>query len=465
MTAPRSWNPLLARLAAALALATLALALGATSAAARRNVDLSPSGETAETPGGSETAPTGGGSETPPAEPPKASRHGHPGSCDVTLEGPPSLGTGEAPALKGQLICAEAGEAAGQTVAIYEHGAGTPGFQEATTATTEADGSFAATPAAVETTTQFYARFGRSRSQHVLVHVSPVVTLAGPAHGAVLPMSAHHVRAPIRFTGTVSPTDTGARVTLQRERPLGSGQWRRVAVSNVGENGSFAFLHSFRAAGPVVLRAFVHRHGHRVAAVSETLSYEVAQANNPALTISASASSVPFGRSVTITGKLTGVAGHTVTLLARSGGGTFTPVMSATTGEDGSYTFTETPTETTDYRVSGNGQRSAPVRVDVTYALSATPSATALTEGEGFTITGTVAPASPGARVYLKRAARSGVGYETLGYATVLADSSYTIDVPPAPAGTATYRVQIARGTGVQGTSSEPIVVTTAPAA
>jgi hypothetical protein len=168
---------------------------------------------------------------------------------------------------------------------------------------------------------------------------------------------------------------------------------------------------------------------------------------------------------VTISGKLTAPAGSTVTLSARSGGGTWSPVSTTITGEGGSYTFTDTPADTSDYRVAANGEHSMPVRVYVTYALTAKPSSTALSEGEGFTIAGTVAPASPGARVYLKRTARSGVGYETLGYATVLADSAYTIDVPPAAAGTATYRVQIPRGPGVQGTSSEPIVVTTAPAA
>jgi len=465
-------------LAAALALAALALALCAGTAAARRNVDLSAPTEAAEAPAGGETPPgatgttpgagetTPGGSETPPAKPPQAAHHSARASCDVSLEAPAALNAGEALVLKGRLTCAEASEAAGQTVSIFEHSAGTPGYQEAATAITEADGSFTVTPPSVETNSLFYARFGRFRSPRSATRVTPLVTLAGPAHGAVLPMSARHSRSPIRFTGTVSPADTGAPVTLQRERPAGSGEWRRVAVSRVAADGSFAFLHSFRAAGPIVLRALVHRYAHRLPAVSETLSYEVSQAQNPALTISADPHFVGFGQAVTITGKLAGPAGRTVTLSGRGAGGDYAPVATATTGEDGSYTFSDTPSGTTDYRVSANGLHSMPVRVYVTYALTATPSATTLTEGEGFTITGTVAPASPGARVYLKRTARSGAGYETLGYATVAADSSYTIDVPPSAPGTATYRVQIPRGAaGVQGTSSAPVLVTTAPAA
>jgi hypothetical protein len=467
MTASRSWNPLLGRLAAALALAALAVALGAAPAAARRNVDLSPASESAETPGSGETAPgSGGGSETPKAETPKVTPHASPSNCVVSLEGPAASNAGQAPVLKGQLTCPEAGEEAGQPVAIFERTAGTPGYAEVATATTEPDGSFSATPPPVDTNALFYARFGRSRSQRVSMRVSPLVTLAGPAHGALLPMSAHRSRSPIRFTGTVSPADTGAPVTLQRERPVGSGEWRRVAVGRVAADGSFAFLHLFRAAGPVVLRAFVHGFGHRLAAVSETLSYEVSQAQNPALTISAEPHSVALGQTVTITGKLAGHGGRTVTLSARAAGGAYTQVATATTGEDGSYTFTDTPSSTSDYRVSGNGVHSMPVRVYVTFALTATPSATTLTEGEGFTITGTLAPASPGARVFLKRAARSGVGYETLGYGTLATDSSYILEVPPAAAGTATYRVQVpGGGAGMQGTSSAPIVVTTTPAA
>jgi hypothetical protein len=376
------------------------------------------------------------------------------------------MNAGEAPVLKGQLTCPEAAEEAGQAVTIFEHSAGTPGYEEVATATTEPDGSFTVTPPAVTSNALFYARFGRARSQRAQMRVTPLVTLTGPARGAVLPMSARLSRTPIRFSGTVSPADTGAPVTLQRERPAGSGEWRRVAVARVNADGSFAFLHLFRAAGPVVLRAFVHRYAHRLPAVSETLSYEVSQAENPALTISAEPHSVAFGQSVAITGKLAGTPGRTVTLSSRTGGGAFAPVSSVTTGQDGSYSFTDIPSSTTDYRVSANSQRSMPVRVYVTYALTATPSATAVTEGEGFTITGTVSPASPGSRVYLKRTAPSGAGYETLGYATVGADSSYTIEVPPAAVGTATYRVQIPRSeAGIQGTATASIVVTTAPPA
>jgi len=475
MTAKRPSTTLVHRLIGAVALAALLLACTAATAGARRNTDLSgPPGAsetpvTGEAPPTGETPPTGeqptaSGTETPPpTEPAPVRRHSRRSSCPVRLEGPSELTAEEAVVLKGQLTCAEAGEAAGQQVQIFERTAGTPGFVQAGTVLTEADGSFTATLAPVEQNSSFYARLGRSRSAHVATRVTPLVTLAGPARGAVF-QATHHGRAqtPITFSGTVSPDDAGAVVVLQRERPLGSGRWRRVATTQVAENGGFAFAHAFHAAGPLVLRAFLHRHAHRLAAASETLSYEVAEPQNPALTISASPWSVAYGETVTISGALAGPAGSTVTLEGRSGGGPFSQLATTTTSEGGAYTFTQTPGQVSDYRVRSGLQRSAPARVSVAFALTAVPSSTTIASGEGFTISGTLAPAAPGARVYLQRLMPGRVVWATLGFATVRPDSSFEFEVPPAPAGTASYRVRTERGTGLAGGITQPVAVTTA---
>jgi hypothetical protein len=460
MTAPHSWNPLLRRLAAALVPAVLALACLAAPAAARRDTNLGTSGEGA--PADSEVAP---GPEAPPSEGGSAPRHAHLRGCTIALEAPQALNAGEAPALSGQLSCAEAAAAGGVQVQIFERSAGTPGFQEVATAVTAAGGGFTATAPPVEGNSFLYARAGRARSSREAIRVSPLVTLAGPAHGAVLPAASHHRRAQatVVFSGTVSPSDEGAIVALQRERPLGSGSWRRAAVTRVGEDGGFSFSHAFRQAGPLVLRAFLHRHGHRLPAVSETLSYEVAASENAALTISLAPQTVAFGESLEVTGRLAGPAGSPVTLLARTGTGGFSAVASTVTGEDGSYAFSESPALDTQYRVRSGAETSASARAAVTFALQATPSATTLTEGEGLTISGTVAPASPGARVYLQRLSRAGIGWDTLGFATVGEGGSYTIAVPPAAAGVASYRVRIPRAGGLQGTNAQPIPVTTGP--
>jgi len=187
-------------------------------------------------------------------------------------------------------------------VQIFERSAGTAGFTAVATVLSGADGSFTATLPPLETNSFLYARAGRARSPRVAIKVAPVVTLVGPAHGAVLPLAGRHGRpqTPVTFTGTVSPSDAGAIVALQRERPAGSGSWRRVAVGRVGEDGRFSFSHLFRTPGAIVLRAFVHRHAHRLPAVSEALSYDVAQADNPSLTISLSPQTVAFGGAVTI---------------------------------------------------------------------------------------------------------------------------------------------------------------------
>ncbi|HXB15551.1 MAG TPA: hypothetical protein VNV44_07375 [Solirubrobacteraceae bacterium] len=467
----RSWNPSARALLVVLALASAAGATGVETAAARRNVNLEAGSEPAQTsapaaesPSAQPEAPAGeGGGET------GSRRHGHGGrrgGCAVTLEAPHSSSAGEAPTVTGKLTCAEAGEAAGAPVQILERTAGRPGFATAATELTEPDGSYAATLAPADADVYLYARAGHARSPRQAIRITPLVTLAGPATGAVLPMARRRSsQSPITFSGTVSPADAGALVTLQRERPNGSGSWRRVAFTRVGEDGSFSFSHLFRIPGPLELRAFVHRHDHRLPAVSETLSYEVAQPQNPSLTISASPADVPFGSPVTISGRLAAPAGSPVALLTLGGGGPLTTAASTGTESGGAYSFTQTPNRDTAYRVSGGAQSSATVRVQVSFAVTAVPSASTVAPGEGVTITGTVAPASPGARVYLRRPARTATGYQTLGYATVQPDSTYAIAVPASTPGSAVYRVQAPQLGAMHAGASAPVTVVTTPAA
>jgi len=472
MNALRSWTPLSRRLSGALLLALAMLAVAAAPASARRNTNLDASAEAGETPP-SETAPSPpSGETTPPSEEPAhergaAPRHRGRSRCSISLEAPRTLAAGEPLTVTGALTCEEPTEAAGVPVTIFEHSAGTHGTEEVANATTGEDGTFAASVPEPETNSWLYARSGRARSSRAPVHVLPVVTLAGPAHGAVLPMATHRGAgfSPIHFSGTVSPDDAGARVTLQRERPLGSAAWRPVAVSHVAADGSFAFSRSFHAPGTLVLRAFVHRHAHHLPAISETLSYQVAQADATALTISLTPEVVPYGEAVTIAGKDPAGEGRTVTLLAAGSGGGFSPVATATTTQGGAYSFTQTPLASTDYRVISGTQSSVALRAVLTFALTAVASATEVHAGEGPTISGTVAPASPGAHVFLMRVpAPPGVRMETLGYATVGPGSEYAIAVPPAAAGTATYRVRIARvNSGPRGALSAPVTITTVP--
>jgi len=465
----RSWNQSARVLIVVLALAPAAGAIGVEAAAARRNFNLEAGSEPAQTsapaaesPSPQPEAPPGGG-ETGSR---RHGRRGRRGGCTVTLEAPHRLGAGEAPTVTGKLTCAEGGEAAGASVQIMERTAGTRGFTTAATALTEPDGGYTATLAPADSNVYVYARAGRARSPRQVVLLMPLVTLAGPATGAVLPTARRRSSSsPITFSGTVSPTDAGALVTLQRERPSGSGSWRRVAFTRVAEDGSFSFTHSFRIAGPLELRAFVHRHDHRLPAVSETLSYEVARPQNPSLTIAASPAEAPFGSPVTISGRLAAPAGSPVALLTLGGGGPLTTAATSSTEAAGAYSFTQTPTHDTVYRASGGGQSSATVRVQVSFAVTAVPSASTVAEGEGTTITGTVAPSSPGARVYLRRPARTATGYRTLGYATVQPDSTYALAVPACAPGSAVYRVQVPRLDAMHAGTSAPVTIVTTPAA
>ena len=57
-----------------------------------------------------------------------------------------------------------------------------------------------------------------------------------------------------------------------------------------------------------------------------------------------------------------------------------------------------------------------------------------------------------------------GATWATLGFATVLSDSTFEIEVPAAAAGTTSYRVRVASAPGLAGAVTQPFAVTTAAA-
>ena len=156
---------------------------------------------------------------------------------------------------------------------------------EVGTATTEANGSYQLTPPAFDTDTAFTVRAERSLGAHTQVKVAPKVTIAGPALGAQLSTRGDHASGAARntftFTGTVSPAPAGGRVALQREYAASGEQWRTIAFATIGPEGQYSITHSFSSPGEVSVRVVVHPRGPILAAASEPLSYDIAQAQNP----------------------------------------------------------------------------------------------------------------------------------------------------------------------------------------
>jgi len=425
------------------------------------------------------TPPGESSGDPPPAESspqsgPQRARRG--GKCHLSLQAAsPRITAGETVTLLGQLVCPGGRSAANEPVTVYQHQrGGAPGLSEVGTATTEADGSYQFTPAAFETNTSFYVRSLGSQGAHTLVRVAPEVTITGPAAGVQLSTRGGHSVAGGRnrftFTGTVSPKAAGAGVALQREYAATGEQWRTIALGRVGPEGNYSITHSFRSPGEVSVRVVVHPVGPNVAAVSAPLSYDISQAQNPQLTIQASADPVSSGQSVTITGVAAGAANRPVTLLARTRGQAFVAVAKAITDGSGAYTFTESPLHSTFYRVIDASTASTDLFAGSKYVLTAGVSPSTekagklLTQpGEQLTFSGTLVPAHTGQVVYLERENPSGIGFAVVDVGTVDAASSYSIVHTFSTVATCVMRIRVPANSQNQGSTSGPFTILVTP--
>jgi hypothetical protein len=381
---------------------------------------------TSEAGAGQSTSEGGTPASTPTVSPAQIERE-----CRVSIEASSTrIKAGEAVTLSGALECPVSANAADQQVPIYQR-QGPGSFSLVGSATTEADGSFELTPAALSRNTVFQARVGRHRAR-VSVKVGPAVTLSilpgatQASAAASQPRAQAHTRT--TFTGTVSPVVTGALVALQVAYGASGERWRSVAYGHVAADGSYSIAHSFKTPGLTSVRTLVHLGRHYAAAVSESLSYEVPQPQNPQLSIQASADPLVYGQSLTISGVAAGAAGQPVTLLARTAGGAFTEVAKTTTEADGDYSFMQMPLQSTYYRVSDAAAQSTALVEGVAFALTSTPPPTTAEAGQLVSFSGTLSPAPVGQVVYLEREYPSGVGFHVIGQTKVAANSEYLIE-------------------------------------
>ncbi|HUA74455.1 MAG TPA: hypothetical protein VL988_06830 [Solirubrobacteraceae bacterium] len=414
--------------------------------------------------GGEGQTPAAGGQPATPSD--TELKH-----CHTSIEsGAAQVLAGEAVTLFGKLSCPSGTSVAGREVTVVqrEQGGSAADFATLGVATTEADGSYQLTSGALQANTIFRVR-GAGHGAHATVKVAPLVTLDGPSPTAQLstagarPHGAHPAR--VTFTGTVDPGGAGARVSLQIADLAAGGQWHTVRFADVADDGSYAVAHSFRTAGQFDVRVLVHTHRHNVPAASEPILYEVVQAQNPKLTISASPDPADYGATVTITGAAAEAQEQPVTLLARGHGGKFTPVASGTTDDEGHYSFTQTATQNTAYRVSsGATTLSTVLYLAVRRVLAQAPAPGEVPAGQAATFTGTVTPAADGQVVYLERQNSGGTGFHVIASGTVSA-SSYSISHAFTHAGSATLRITVPGDATFVPTVGAPFALLVTPAA
>ena len=419
-----------------------------------------------------------------------ARRISFPGRCRISIEvAPRQITAGDPVTIFGKLTCRRHRGEVGAVVKLFHHLSDSFGYSYVQSARTDAQGFYEFTRAdgVVNSNRSWVVSARGTHSAARRIRVAAQVTLSGPPVGTQLLTG--HPNA-VTFTGTVNPADVGARVILQRQNATTGGEWRRIDRGVVTQGGTFSIVHPFIVPGDANIRVLVRSQGRNIPTASNELEYEISQAQNPALTINASADPISFGQSVTITGTLVGTGGanQPMELLARTRlQDNFAPIAMATTDASGNYAFpAQSPANSTFYRVAtlkscvtppnavrvctpqaNHGQvMSAVLYEGVKDVLSAAVSATTVQAGSEVTFTGTVAPSHPGHIIYLERQNASNGGFHVVQVGLVNPDSTYSIAHRLYDPGTKVFRVHIPGGPENEGAASAPftIVVTPGPA-
>jgi 2-polyprenyl-6-methoxyphenol hydroxylase-like FAD-dependent oxidoreductase len=176
--------------------------------------------------------------------------------------------------------------------------------------------------------------------------------------------------------------------------PLRGPEEADVAIVGAGYTGLWTAYYLKRAEPS--LRIVRPRHKFKLRGISNTLSYSISQRQNPGLTINSSADPIAHGQSIQLTGTLAGGASQPVTLLARTPGGGWATIEKGTTDAAGGYSFTQSPPQSTFYRVTGPNVHSTVLFEGVSYVLTASVSATTVHSGQPLTFAGAVTPARAG---------------------------------------------------------------------
>jgi hypothetical protein len=406
--------------------------------------------------------------------------HSFNGRCHIGMSvAPRQIVAGDQVVVFGRLRCASPASAAGQQVQLFHHLLGIPGFSFVQSATTDTSGFYEIVGAdsPLETNRSLFVRSHTARSATRRVWVAAQVTLAGPPEGQLQTGFPNRVT----FTGTVSPADVGARVILQRQSATTGSDWHHIDSGLVDASGKFTIVHTFIVPGDANIRVLVRSQRRNIPSTSSVLAYSISQAQNPALTIQASADPISFGEAVTLSGTVASAPSQPVTLLARTrrqhG---FAPVAQVTTDAAGNYSFPpQSPVNSTFYRVVLNGVCRQPPRhkcgahglssavlyEGVRDVLTAQVSATIVPAGQPVAFSGTVSPDHTGHVIYLERLNAHDPGFHVIQVGFVGPASTYTLVHQFYFPGTKVTRVSIPGGPENQGATSAPFTIAVTPAA
>src|ERR1019366_2352468 len=197
------------------------------------------------------------------------------------------------------------------------------------------------------------------RSRPVLERVQALVSLnvTGPGgvsepNGSVLQTGPGYTYT---FAGTVAPGKAGATIVLQRQGANSGNNWSTIGRGTVDAAGNYSippvFVIPSGQSGDATIRVLLRNDVRNVASPSDTLSYDIEQTQNPALTIKAQSNPIVEGGGDTVSGVDAAGSGQLLTLYARYRHHTLGAIATTITGAGGSYSFAVTPVYNTAYQV------------------------------------------------------------------------------------------------------------------
>lgn len=273
---------------------------------------------------------------------------------------------------------------------------------------------------------------------------------------------------PVTFAGAVAPDHAGNRVLLQEQAGALGSTWKTLERGRLGSGSQFSIDYRFKLPGDHTLRVLFPGDARNIAAASDSVVVRVQQKEVPGFTIITSKPIITEGDSATIFG-IFSIPGSTtpdpnaqLTLYGRTDGQHYATITHVTTGADGSYSFTVSPTQNEAYQVRTSFapfRDSAELFEGVQDVVTLNPVAPTSTVGQSVTFTGGVTPDKAGHVIELQRLGADG-HFHTVEYRYVTARSSYHFVWTFGTPGTKTFRVHITGGPENVGADSPTATVT-----
>jgi hypothetical protein len=391
-----------------------------------------------------------------------APRHNHGLTINAT---PNPVIAGDGVLIYGQL---RGTDIAGKPIVLYHRLAGKPSFTLIGATRTDSHGFYEFTRAegVVLTRRSWFAKGpGDTHSRTVHEHVAALVSLRASA-------TSSPTIQPIVFSGHVTPDHRFQRVLLQAQNGA-SNNWHTIKVGRLDSASNYSISYRWRTPGVRDVRVVLPADLRNDEGVSDSVTVTIEQAQVPSFTINTSAPIVSYGQSATISGTLLKPGSTSpepstpVNLCSRTAHQIrFTCNVATTTGADGSYSFSVSPTSNAVYVVKTTlppRRHSARLFEGVRDLITITPSSTSSAVGQVVTLTGTVTPDKAGDVIYLQRLGKDG-NWHTVEVRTVRHDSTYQFGWRFGNSGSVTFRTRIPGDPDNVGAASAAVTITVAPA-